>query len=319
MTDAPTAQPKRQGYLGLILPFGLFAVALAAWSVWWFTAAHRVEAATDLQAAQLKRAGWQVNWSSRQVSGWPFRTFVGFDQFRAVGPNGQGIETPRLEAEAETYDIGRWIIAAPRGLTLLRGDKGAVRITGQAIRASITHLNQNPPQVAVELRSPTFTPLEGSAPYPLLSADIVDFYLRKKAGSADDGEFLFRVLAGRVPDGSALSQIAGSKPFTGEIEGGLTRLDRLKGRDWPSAVKTWTRSGGSITALQAEIQTGSFQAKGGSQGLSIGPDGRLRGDLSLKVGGWSSSPIAIDRLDLVFTPDAARLGPIKLGPAPKVF
>jgi hypothetical protein len=339
MSDPPA---RRHGYLGLIIPFGLVALALAAWTVWWFVSAGKVEAAVDREAAGLRRSGWQVQWSARVVRGWPFRTFVGFNGFKAVAPSGRGLEAPRLEAEAESYDLGKWVIAAPQGVILKRGEKGAVRITGQAVRASISHFDARPPQLAVELRSPTFEAVAGSEPFALASADRVELYLRPKAGASDQAEFLMRVLDGRARPGGELRRTVGENDFTLEVGGAITRFDRLSGRDWSQAVRDWTKAGGAVVGVRADLQADGVTAKGESARLGVATDGRLVGDVAVDLG-ESSKPISElgrtdallpaaaavaaalrgpdgkSRLQLVFAPDGLRLGPVKLAPPPRVF
>ena len=56
------------------------------------------------------------------------------------------MSAPELGAEAESYQLGKWVIAAPKGLIWTRGktEGGAVKIDALAIRASASQFNTFP-------------------------------------------------------------------------------------------------------------------------------------------------------------------------------
>lgn len=109
----------------------MVAGVVGGWTWWWFQVAHQVEKGVDWGAADLRAAGYKVSWKTRSVSGWPFRTFVKFEDARIVAPSGHALFAPRFQAEANTYAIDHWIAAAPQGAVFTRADKGTVNITGQ--------------------------------------------------------------------------------------------------------------------------------------------------------------------------------------------
>src|ERR1043166_6670490 len=101
--DAIEHPRKRSGLFGLFWPFLLLLVALGGWTWWWFQVAHGVEQGIDKSAASLRQAGYKISWKQRSVSGWPFRTFVRFQDFRVSAPSGHAFFAPKLDAEANTY------------------------------------------------------------------------------------------------------------------------------------------------------------------------------------------------------------------------
>jgi hypothetical protein len=341
MTDAA---PRRANYAGLIVPFALLGAVLLAWTVWWFVVANRIEQGADRTAADLRAAGWQVNWRERGVSGWPFRTYLRFRDVRAVAPSGQGIEAPELGAEATTYALGKWVIAAPRGLTLLRGPRGPVRVEGEALRASVSGLGRaGPPNVAVQLLKPVFTQSPEAQPFPLAAADKVELYVRPKRGSAGDGEALFRVEGGKGSPGGGLESIGPGAPFSTWWEAGLPRLASARGADWADAVRAWTAAGGALTGVRGRAKAGQAALEATAARLTVGPDGRLRGSMDLSL---TRAPDALQalgrsravdpaaaaaaagargghteaaRMTLSFDNGETRLGPVRLAPAPKVY
>jgi hypothetical protein len=344
MTDAPTSRPR---YLVLFAPFVAVIVLLAGWTVWWFVVAGKVEQGLDRGARDLRASGYQVSWKDRGVSGWPFRTFVRVRDLKIVAPTGHAIEMSELAAEAETYALGKWVFAAPKGLVFTRGPKGPVRIEGRAIRASVSGLGRaGAPNVAVQLLKPTFTPLEGAQPFPLASADKVELYLRPKAGAPGDGEALFRIEGGKGRPGGPVDWIAGGGPFNTYWETGLTRLRAARGSGWPALVRSWTAAGGALTGLHGQAKAGDAAAEAKSAQLTVGPDGRLRGTVDLSLTRGPEALLALGRsqavnpgaaaaagavaagkgglngtanMSLVFEDGGSRLGPVRLAPAPKVY
>jgi hypothetical protein len=344
---------KRANYAGLAVPFGLVIVALVAWTFWWFSVSSQLETQTDKTAANMRRAGYAVSWSARSVSGWPFRTYIKFDDLRVVTPSGDTITSPELGAEAQTYQLGKWVLAAPQGLTLTRKDKGAVQVSGEALRASLVGLGGPNPRLAVELRKPVFTPAAGAEPFPLASAETIDFYLEPRpapASGADPHEarFLFRLVDAKARSGSPLDLMADAGAISTQWEGVITRADALRGSTWADAVKRWSEGGGTVTEVKAEAHVGKAVAMASSPRLSVGADGRLLGvvELDLLKGG-PGALLALGRsgkvdsgaaaaaaattalqggfgggkahVELEFGPDGSLLGPLRLAPAPKVF
>jgi hypothetical protein len=282
MSDKKT--PKRGGYLGLFWPFALVILALAAWTVWWFVVAHKIETGVDQRVAELGRSGYTVAWRTRSVTGWPFRTFVEFDDVRIDAPGGASVTAPELAAEAETFQLGKWVIVAPKGLVWTRGKtEGAVKIDAQAIRASVSQFSTFPPDLRVELNQPVFTPQPGAQPFPLASAQDIDFNLLPKAGDANAGAFILAVEGAKANPSSQLGSIIGDQPFLARWEGVLEHLDHAHGSSWPKAVETWTRANGDITGSHAEFVQGDAAVEASSPALTVTADGRLSGDVTLDL------------------------------------
>jgi hypothetical protein len=338
--SASDVKPVRRR--SLYLPFLLVAMALAAWTVWWFILADQIEKQSDRVAAQMRTAGYKVSFAERSITGWPFRAFVQFRDVQIIAPSGHGFSAPRLAAEAEAYAIDKWVIAAPEGLVLSRGFKGKTRVEAFAIRGSVS-AGGSVPNVAIELRKPVFTALPESEPFPLASAELIDFYVRPKAGAQGDGDFLFRIKEGRGSPEGVVSWIAGGGSLSAQVAGSVLQLDALRGAGWGQAVKNWSAKGGAITAVKGEAKAGEVVANAASGALKVGADGRLLGDVALELDGGPAALMAIARAPKVnpgaataaaagaaaqgdkarfmlsFTAEGTRLGPLRLAPAPKVF
>jgi hypothetical protein len=289
-------QPKKRGgYLGLFAPFAVVALALAGWTVWWFVVAHGIETGVDDRVKALGRAGYTVVWRDRSISGWPFRTFVQFHDVRVDAPGGASVSAPELAAEAETFQLGKWVIAAPQGVVWTRGKtEGVVKIDAQAIRASVDRLDIFPGDLRLELRKPVFTPMANPdanmtvaspppQPFPLASAEYIDFNMLPKANDAGAGAFIVVFQGARAQPASQLGSIIGDQPFLARWEGVLEHLDRAKASSWKKAVSVWTRNDGDITDGHAEFVQGDAAIEASSPAMTVSSDGRLSGDVTLDL------------------------------------
>jgi hypothetical protein len=325
---------------------GATALAILAWTVWWFVLARQVEARTDAAAAELARAGYRMTWTERTVDGWPYRARLRFEGFRLAAPSGHALAAPRLEAQANAYNLRKWVLAAPDGLTVARGAKGDVRIGGRAIRASVVATDGAVPRVAMELREPVFTPGVGAEPFPLTSAKLVALNLRPTKGSAADADLLFRVEEGVARKTGVLDWTVGGKTFDTVASARIANAAAFRGDRWGEAALNWASRGGALADFRAEAEAGDARADGAAARLTFDREGRLQGTLALtlrngpgalaalgawgqggRVGPGAASGLAATQtglngtanLVLVFENGRTRLGPVPLAPAPKLF
>jgi hypothetical protein len=336
---------KRSGLGAIVLLLLVVAVVLGGWTWWWFQVAHGIERGVDRSAVDLRSAGYTVQWKHRSVSGWPFRAFLKFRDIRIAAPSGHALFARELQAEANAYDLGHWIADAPRGVIFTRAGKGAVTITGQALRASVTHTDEAPPAIVLELTKPVFVPATGAEPFPLASADLVSLNIRQRQGARGTGLFLFRVDGGKPRADGMLDWIGNGEPFSTRWEGAITHFDSFVGKGWTGAARNWSRAGGALSELQGRAETGSASVQADAPSLTVGADGRLRGSLNLSVTGGPQSLVAMARANAVdpraavaaaangaagslngtarvrldFTDRGSMLGPVRLAGAPKVW
>ena len=358
MTDAP-AKPRRAGCAGIAVPIGLFLVALAAWTGWWFYLANQVETRLDAQLDTLRQDGWTITHARRDVSGWPFRVRVGHSDVTVAAPSGQGATLPSLVAEATAYRPDLWVLIAPQGLTLKRPGKGDVAVAARAIRADLTGLTQRWPHLNIELTQPTFTPAAGAQPFPIASAELVGFSMRPHQAATDapgapapapvqaapgSVDVLFRLIEARGRPEGPVQGVTNDGRLTVQVEAVVERPELLGDPSRAGVFASWTAAGGRLSRVAGEIRAGESAAVIRSDALSVGPDGRLVGELHLKAerpaaaitGLARSNSGSVDRLGaagaaaatavtgdvdltIVFRDGRTWLGPFPLAPAPKLF
>jgi hypothetical protein len=337
-------EPRKRSRLGLYLPFVLLLAAVVAWTAVWIWMRGEAARRMDAAVADLQRAGYQIAWKTRGIGGYPFRMDVTLTEVSAREPSGWALEAPRLEAEAFAYSPGHWMFAAPQGLTFVRPRGGAVAVTGQTIRASLTDLDKTPPSFSFEGVKLAFQPGPGAQPFALTAADRVEFHLRP--GPDDEGGIFTRVDNGKARLSGLFARIAGDKPVSIVWNSTLSKMSALNGRDWPTMVRRWSAAGGQIKVRQAGITAGEALIGTNSGTLTVGRDGRLSGVLDVTLREAPKSLDALGEMGVIppanaeaatvvaearqgpdnaaratinFQAGQTTLGPVALGPAPKVY
>jgi hypothetical protein len=339
-----TRKPPREfRRLGLYLPFLLLLVAIAVWSAFWIWARGQVLTRLDAAVRSLGHAGYELSWSQREVGGYPFRLDVTLGAPRLREASGWGLDAPVLEAEAYLFAPGHWMFAAPQGLTLVRPEGGAVAVNGKVLHASLTNLDKRPPSFSFQGQNLIFQPARGAAPFALSAADLFELHLRP--GPDDQGGVFVQLTNGKAQLSGLLARIAGEKPVSLAWNSTLSRMSAFEGADWADAVRRWTEAGGLMTVRDGQLVAGDalFQARSGTLGADH--DGRLSGVLEVALrqapralGAMAAAGLApkatadaasavvaarqdgdVARVSLHFQAGQTTLGPVALGPAPKVY
>ena len=91
--------PRKLRWAGLWAPFLIAGLLVAGWSAGWIYAARQVEARLERGVAELRASGTEVAWSSKRLSGYPFRLNLALSDLRVAGGDWV-VEAPDLEAQA---------------------------------------------------------------------------------------------------------------------------------------------------------------------------------------------------------------------------
>lgn len=342
LPDPPAA--RKWGRLGLYLPFAIALVVVLAWSAWWIYARSEVRARMDVGVEALRRAGYELTWKERAVGGYPLRMNITLTEVRLREPSGWALEAPRLEAQTYMHALGQWMLAAPDGATFVRPIGGPVRVEGKLLRASLNRMDKAPPRVSFEGTGLSFQPAAGAQPFGLAAADRVEFHLRE--GPDEQAGLFARVDGGRGRPGGLFDRLAADKPVSMEFNAALSKIGAFQGADWRTAVRAWTAAGGRMSVRRAGITAGDASLGSGAGSFSAGSDGRLSGtmDVTLRQGprvfatlgdiglippeqAGAAALVAIARQGagdtarstLHFQAGRTTLGPVAIGPAPRVY
>jgi hypothetical protein len=339
-SDAPR-KPRRWLLWG---PWIAFAVVLVLGSGFWVVLRVNATKQMDAQAERLRAAGYDIAWGERRISGFPFRLQTVLTNVRLAEPSGWAVEAPELRAEAAVYKLGTWVAYAPQGISLTRPGSGTVRIEAKVLRASVSGMDRIPPRLSIEGQELTFIAPSGAKPYPLRSAKELQIHTRR--GPDDQAQIMFKLDGAQAELPALLGHIAQGKPIAIALDATYAKASTMTGADWPAAVQAWTDAGGKMTVRSATLTAGDAQLNAQGGALSVGFDGRLRGDLPVELreaprallamgqtgaaapeaaaaaaavvaARQGDSPAA--RASITFEAGQATLGPVALGPAPRVY
>lgn len=337
----PPRKPRR---FWLYAPFVLILLMLAGYGGFWLFMRQSLATALDARGEALARAGYLVALDGRRIDGFPFRMRIAYAGARIVAPSGWSIEAPGLSGEAYLHDIGHWVLVAPQGLTIVRPKGGPIAVKGKVLRASVVRTGAPPWRVVLEGSGLEFATPAGATPFSMAAAERLEAYLRPSGGPDGEGRFLLRAVGVKPTSGTVLGRLSGDKVSNATAEGRLTKLTSFTGEGWSPAVRAWRTAGGAADQIKLTFAGGAVGADATNGALGVGSDGRLTGALPLQI---KSAPQAIGvlgeakavdpdaagtaaavaaaraqgqsaSLNLIFQAGVATLGPVKVGPAPKV-
>jgi hypothetical protein len=314
----PHKKPKR---FWLFAPYVALLVAVLAWTAVWWVERLRLEHALTQKAAAFEKQGYIVRWSALKVDGWPFRLRVTLTAPQAGDSAGWSLAAPRLVAQAMAYAPGTWVLAAPDGLTLTRPGKGAVNISGKLIRASAAALNTDQPRFAFEGDHLIVVPAQGAAPAAFSAIGKLDLDLQP--GPDDQAALMVRIDEGQLLPETDLSKLASGKAFGLVWDARLTKRSDFKGSNWPGALQAWRNAGGSMTVANAELRLAGQKLKGQGGPLTVDTDGRLSGQVNLKLDAGAGQSLMsalglLGPIPLSFKDGRASIGPVPVGAALKI-
>lgn len=341
--DAPRKPPRR---FWLVAPYIVLALAFLGWSAGWMVLKGQLEQRMDRTTSDLRKAGYEVAWKERKLAGYPFRFYVTLNEARLREPSGWALDMPVLKAEASAFNTQLWMIVASDGAVITRPVSGPLRVNGKALRASIVATGTPLPRIAIEGVQLVFAPEPGARAFALSKAEKLEFHL--VPGGKDEAALLFRIDGGKAAAGGLTARLAGEKPVSVLWDSLINQRDDLTGPDWPQAVRHWTDAGGTMTLRKGGLTLGDTSLGVGSGRLTVGVDGRLRGSLDAQLTRGSGALLAMGETGLIepnsaqiaaavvqareltsdgksaqatisFEAGRTTLGPVAIGPAPKVY
>jgi len=336
----------RRSGCGIPALFILILLAVGGWSGYWWYLTTQIRSNLAATETRLESAGWTIEHAEPRIDGWPFRVHLTLEALTITGPSGHGLRTQRLQGEANAYQPDHWVFVAPDGLELGRGTKGWVAVQGEALRASASNLLNRPPRIVVEFTQPRFTATEGSQPFPITQAERLVVNLVPRPGQENQAGLLFDLTQATPRPGGVLAQMSENRVLDLSAEAVIDQTQALSGSTWRQALTGWSQGGGALSDVRLEATAGEDFARGQSDRLTVDANGRLQGSLAANLRG-GTAPLAglahapgVDpraaaavtlgaqltsglrgetELTLNFTNGRTVIGPVSLGPAPRLY
>jgi len=308
MNSGPEAS-RKPARLGIYLPFAVALVLIAGGSGAWLWLRSASIADVGRSAAALRAAGGEAHWSRLTVGGYPFYLDVDAEDVRLADASGWGLAAAAVRGESSLFEPDRWLFAFPSGVTLAAPGGGRLTLGGASLHGGIDHMEARPPRASFEADQARLSTGSGGAPFGLARAAKIGLYLRP--GPGGEGALLLDVTGGGAAPGGWLARLAGGAPLSLRLEGVISHAPALAGLGPAAALRAWSAAGGAfeIRKLAISAGPGGVAAEGGA--LSADADGRLQGSVPVSFGGRSTN--------LRFGAGGVYLGPIRVGPAAKLF
>jgi len=281
---------KKHHRIGIFGPFVMVVLLFLGWSAWWLHTARRLEAEFAAQRDALVKAGYQVAYAPFHISGYPYRMKVDFRNLTVIAPSGRGVSADEFEAQANAWDLGKWVMLAPNGFTIYRGRPGGVElgrmaVRGSVLRASISRIGQPVWNVALQGVGLNLTPSDPGHPFAFATAENFEAYLRPDPKTPDAADMLVRVTGAKGMPDSLVAGLGGGQPVSLHIETTLEKMSGLQGRTFDDSLKAWSAAGGRLSAFKSEVQAGTLSLYSHSDALSLQQDGHVAGHLELEMSG----------------------------------
>lgn len=336
----------RRSGCGIPSLFLLILLVVGGWSGYWWYLSTEIRNGLSRTETRLEAAGWTIEHAEPRIGGWPFRINVALDDLVVTGPSGHGVRSASLQAEANAYQLDHWVLVADQGLELSRGSKGWVAVQGQALRASVSGLRRTPPRLVIEFDQPTFTPTEGSEPFPVAQAERLVINLIPRPGDDNQAGLLFNLTQATPRPGGVLAQMSENRIVDLSAEAVIGNAATLSGATWREALTSWSQGGGALSEVRLSATAGDDYARGHSESLTADANGRLQGQLAVDLRGGTAPLAGLARapgvdpraaaavtlgaqitsglrgetsLTLNFSNGRTIIGPVSLGPAPRLF
>ncbi len=319
-------------------------VVLAAalvWSAYWFVGAAALDRALNAGLDELRAAGWNIEAASRETRGFPNRFDTTFDALEVASPGGTRVSLPLFQILALSYKPNQVIAVFPHEM-IVENASGDARVTSETARGSMTF--RTAASLPLDHSSFVIDALAVESAGRSFAIDQLRFATRIPPGAPDASHQNIGIAVTNLSLADTLTERLGASGL-GPVD--ALRLDATlhferpidrHAPEDPPALR-------QIEVHDLSLDWGTIALDGAGL-LDVGPDGILSGALDLSLESWqraiemaveaglvpeeqsrmitqglsflgSGGESALD-LPLRFADGQIHLGPIPLGPAPRL-
>jgi hypothetical protein len=267
----------------IIYPLAAVALAIVAWTGFWFYSANRLERSIDDWIAAKRTAGWDITHDGIEIGGYPYRLRVDVNAPHISWPNRPGApawQADRLATIAHPWNLNH-VLADLTGRHVLSkeidGARRRVAIVSEEGAASLTGAFRPEKSLSVDLKRVDIAVDDR----PNAHIDRWQLHLRPGQRTGDLQDFALiannlKILepAG-LPFGQTAELVAVQGTLTGSIPPGGTRRER---------TAQWRDDGGAVEFERIRIAWGDVGADI-SGALALDAEFRPIGAMTAKIKG----------------------------------
>jgi hypothetical protein len=291
----PTPRPRRRTRLRYAVLLVALVALIGGWAWFWKYAAGEAEEAIAGWRAREAKAGRIYTCGSQNVGGFPFRIEVNCDtaaaEFRSNEPPVE-IKAGGVMVVAQVYQPNLLISEFQGPLTIADlGHAPKIVANWKLGQSSVRGTPRAPERVSIVFDEPVVNLVANDHETSLLRAQRVEVHGRIVQGSAAENPVIEMVVRLAQASAPALNP-ATVQPVDADIRGLLRGLGDFSPKPWRDRFRELRDKGGRLEITQARVAQGETIAVG-SGSLSIDPNGRLDGELSVTVAGLEPFLISI--------------------------
>jgi hypothetical protein len=265
----------------------LVATLFGGWSWFWSYAAGKAQAALEGWRAREAKAGRIYACGSETFGGYPFRFEARCDGAAALFRSNQPpveVRARGILVAAQVYQPNLLISEIHGPLTVAApGQSPELVVNWKKFMSSVRGTPRTPERVSLVLDKPVIDRMTNGSARTLLRAEHMEIHGRLAEGSVADHPAIEVVLRLNGALAPALP-VAAAQPVDANIDTVLRGLTDFSPKPWHERFRQMQAAGGKIDVIQARVQQGETLAVGAGS-VSINPNGRLQGQLSVTVAG----------------------------------
>ena len=265
----------------------LVAALIGGWSWFWSYASGKIQAAVEGWRAREATAGRIYTCGSENLGGYPFRFELNCDRASALFQSNRPpveLKAQGILVVAQVYQPNLLISEIHGPLTVAApGQPPEFVVNWKQFMSSVRGTPRVPERVSLVWDRPVIDHVVDGRSQTLFRADHAEIHGRLAQGSVADHpaiEVGLRLKGGLSPSFAATA----AQPVNATIDTVLRGLKDFSPKPWHERFRQMQAAGGKIEITQARVEQGETLAVGAGN-VSINPDGRLQGQLSVTVAG----------------------------------
>jgi hypothetical protein len=279
--------PARRRRWPLFAPIAIVVIFAAAWTGFWYFAAHAAEQNIVAWMEQEARYGRVYNCGSRTFGGYPFRIEMRCtDPVAEIKAGPLTLKAKEFLAVAQVYQPNLIIGEITGPLSIAAPDKppmltGTWRLAQASVHLTLAPM---PERISIVIEDAKFDSPAASGAQGVANANHIELHVRVNPASTTEKPALD--LAATITGATSPNAgTFGARPVDAEVTAVLRGVNDFKPKPLPVRLKEWQAAGGRLEITNIRVKQGDAVAVAtGNIGLSAA--GRVDGMIALTLAGF---------------------------------